>query len=150
MQLSAPVAADRVAAMDNALVRLVWQRALHRCEYCQMPQALSILRLEIAHVIARQHRGKTMAGNLALACAYDNGFKGPNIAGLDPRTGRLERLFHPRRHQWRYHFRWDGPVLVGRTAIGRATIEVLAMNHPFRVEQRRALIDAGLFPPSEA
>lgn len=134
--------------MDKALVRLVWQRARHCCEYCQIPEAFSILPFEIDHVIARQHRGKTIASNLALACACDNGFKGPNIASLDPRSGVLVRLFHPRRHKWRHHFRWDGPVLVGRTPIGRATIELLAMNHSFRVEQRRALIDAGLFPPS--
>jgi hypothetical protein len=113
-----------------------------------MPQALSFLPFQIDHVIARQHGGKTNASNLALACPYDNGFKGPNIAGLDPRTGRLVRLFHPRRHRWERHFRWDGPVLVGRTPMGRATIKVLAINHPLRVEQRRALINAALFPPS--
>jgi hypothetical protein len=144
-----PATALRVTSMDEELGRLVWERARHQCESCQMPQALSLLPFEIDHIIARQHRGKTVAGNLVLACAYDNGFKGPNIAGLDPRTGRLVRLFHPRRHHWQHHFRWDGPVLVGRSAIGRTTIEVLAMNHPLRVEHRRALVDAGLFPPSE-
>jgi hypothetical protein len=113
-----------------------------------MPQALSFLPFEIDHIIARQHRGKTTSGNLALACAYDNGFKGPNIAGLDPRTNRLVRLFHPRHHLWRRHFQWDGPVLVGRTPIGRTTVEVLGMNHPFRIEQRRVLIAANLFPPA--
>jgi hypothetical protein len=150
MQLSVPAPPGRVAAMDSALVLLVWERAHHCCEYCQMPQALSILPFEIDHVIARQHRGKTSAGNLALACAYDNSSKGPNIAALDPRNDRLVRLFHPRRHKWQHHFRWNGPVLVGRTAIGRATVELLAMNHPFRIEQRQALIDAALFPPSPA
>jgi hypothetical protein len=133
--------------MDEALIRLVWQRAHDCCEYCQMPQAFSLLPFEIDHVIARKHHGKTLASNLALACAYDNAFKGPNIGGLDPRSRRLVRLFHPRRHMWHYHFRWHSAVLIGRTAIGRATIEVLAINHPFRIEQRQALIDAGLFPP---
>lgn len=136
--------------MDEALVRLVWQRAQDRCEYCQMPQSLSFLPFEIDHIIARKHHGKTVRGNLALACAYDNGFKGPNIASIDPRTRRLVRLFHPRRHNWSHHFRWEGPVLVGRTAIGRATIHVLAINHPMRVEQRRILVDGGLFPVAGA
>jgi hypothetical protein len=136
--------------MDEALARLVRRRARDRCEYCQMPRDLSFLPHEIDHVIAQKHHGKTIGSNLALACAYDNGFKGPNIAGLDPHTGRLVRLFHPRRHKWQRHFRWAGPVLVGRTAIGRATIDVLAMNHPLRIEQRRALIDAALFPPVDA
>jgi hypothetical protein len=142
-----PPAASRLAAVDKALVDLVRRRAHDCCEYCRMPAHLSILPFEIDHIIAQKHHGKTTSSNLALACAYENAFKGPNIAGLDPRTGRLVRLFHPRRHKWDHHFQWDGPVLVGRTAIGRATIDVLAVNQPLRVEQRRALIEAGLFPP---
>jgi hypothetical protein len=133
--------------MDEELVRLVWERARERCEYCQMPQAFSILPFEIDHIIAVKHHGKTIASNLALTCAYDNDFKGPNIAGIDPLTGRLVRLFHPRRHNWHYHFRWDGPILVGRTAMGRTTIDVLNINLALRVAQREALIEAELFPP---
>jgi hypothetical protein len=47
---------------------------------------------------------------------------------------------------WDDHFAWVGPVLTGRTAIGRTTIDVLAMNAPERVELRRLLMLAGLFP----
>lgn len=47
---------------------------------------------------------------------------------------------------WEEHFAWVGPVLTGRTAIGRTTIDVLVMNAPERVELRRLLIRAGLFP----
>jgi hypothetical protein len=36
---------------------------------------------------------------------------------------------------------------VGKTAIGRTTIAVLAMNDPAVIEVREALIDEGLFPP---
>ncbi len=136
--------------MDEALVDLVRQRAHGRCEYCGMPESVSFLPFEIDHILARKHHGRTIGSNLAFSCAYDNAFKGPNIAGLDPQTGRLVRLFHPRRHKWQHHFRWDGPVLVGRTAIGRATIDVLAINHPLRIEQRRVLIQAGLFASPDA
>jgi hypothetical protein len=59
------------------------------------------------------------------------------------------RLFNPRRHRWRRHFRWDGPYLVGRTAIGRVTVQVLAMNDPVRVTLRQTLLDEGLWEPSE-
>ena len=38
-------------------------------------------------------------------------------------------------------------MLVGKTAIGRTTIYVLDINHPDRVEVRRLLAEAGLFPP---
>jgi hypothetical protein len=56
------------------------------------------------------------------------------------------RLFNPRRHKWARHFRWDGPLLVGRTPIGRVTVHVLGMNDPIRVALRQELIEEGLFP----
>jgi hypothetical protein len=44
--------------------------------------------------------------------------------------------------------RWEGPYLVGRTPVGRVTVEVLAMNDPVRVALRQELIDEDLWPPS--
>jgi hypothetical protein len=76
-----------------------------------------------------------------------NSYKGPNIAGIDPVSRSIVPLFHPRRHKWARHFRWDGPILVGRTPIGRATVAVLEINEPYRVAARRLLIDEGVFPP---
>jgi hypothetical protein len=134
--------------MDEALERLIWQRAEYRCEYCQLGLGQLPLTFEIDHIIARQHGGPTRASNLALACFACNHHKGPNLAGLDIRTGRIVRLFHPRRHRWGRHFRWREAVLVGRTAIGRATLAVLAINQPDRVALRQALIDEGVFPPT--
>ena len=54
---------------------------------------------QIDHVIAEQHHGATVPENLALPCLNDNLHKGPNIAGLDPPTGLLTRLFHPRQDE---------------------------------------------------
>jgi len=68
------------------------------------------------------------------------------LAGWDKVTKRVVRLFHPRRHTWQRHFRWQGPILVGRTAIGRVTITVLKINRPLRVLLRQELIDEGVFP----
>lgn len=133
--------------MDAALEELVRQRAQYRCEYCQMPQEFDGFTHEIDHVIARKHRGPTVAGNLALACFPCNNHKGPNLAGIDRVTRRLTRLFHPRRHKWARHFRWEGPLLAGRTAIGRVTVEVLLINDSDRVRLRETLIDEGVFPP---
>ena len=132
--------------MNEALKRLVWDRAQSACEYCRLPQSLDVLPFQIDHVIAEQHHGPTVAENLALSCLNDNLHKGPNIGGLDPDTGLLTRLFHPRQDIWEEHFAWVGPVLTGRTAIGRTTIDVLVMNAPERVEVRRLLIRPGLFP----
>jgi hypothetical protein len=53
------------------------------------------------------------------------------------------RLFNPRRDDWDEHFRWDGPVLHGRTEIGKVTIRVLRINHPDAVEMRRLLLEYG-------
>jgi hypothetical protein len=100
----------------------------------------------IDHVIARQHGGPTTLANLALSCLHDNSHKGTNIAGIDPRTGTLTKLFNPRRHRWERHFRWDGPYLLGRTAVGRTTIIVLAMNDHDVVTVRQSLIEEKLFP----
>ncbi len=132
------------------LDRLVRKRAGFACEYCRMPQQFDELPFEIDHVIAKQHRGETVAENLALTCFACNHHKGPNLSGIDPKTRRITRLFHPRRHKWDRHFRWRGPVLVGRSAIGRATVAVLAINLPYRVALRQALIEDGLFPPPPA
>jgi 5-methylcytosine-specific restriction endonuclease McrA len=83
--------------MDAALALLVRRRAHDLCEYCRLPQGLSSIPFEIDHVIAQKHGGPTEAGNLALACFYCNSFKGPNIAGIDPTSRKIVRLYHPRR-----------------------------------------------------
>ena len=55
--------------MDNALRKLVRERALDRCEYCHVHQDDdSFYRWAIDHIIAEQHGGPTAAGNLALSC----------------------------------------------------------------------------------
>jgi hypothetical protein len=132
--------------MDQALADLVRRRAGNCCEYCRLPQACSSTRFQIDHIIAEQHGGSAIASNLALACLADNNHKGPNLAGIDPRSSKRVWLFNPRRHKWSRHFRWQGPILVGRTPTGRATIAVLAINLPHRVAQRAALIAEGVFP----
>src|ERR1700693_2628809 len=108
--------------MDRVLREMVWQRAESRCEYCRMHQRDDAVRFEIDHIIAECHGGPTRANNLAVSCYYCNLYKAAHLAGIDPRTKRIPRLFHPRRHKWSRHFLWNGPQLEGRTAIGRATV----------------------------
>lgn len=133
--------------MTSTLEQKVWARAHSLCEYCQMPQKYDELDFELDHIIAQQHEGKTVFANLALSCLPCNRYKGPNLAGIDPQTGKIARLFHPRRHRWLSRFRWDGPELVGRTPIGRATVTVLKINLPHRIRLRKELIEEGVFPP---
>lgn len=126
--------------MNSTLERLVWQRADARCEYCQLPQTASPLPHAIDHIIARQHHGLTEESNLALACFFCNSYKGPNIAAVNPRTGRMVRLFNPRRDRWGRHFEWHGPTLVGRTTTGSVTISLLEINRAEAVELREHLL----------
>jgi hypothetical protein len=135
--------------LEVTLIREVWRRANGLCEYCRLGQSQSDLTFEVDHIIARKHGGATRSGNLALSCFRCNSFKGSDLSGLDPKTRKLTPLYHPRRHKWTRHFRWDGPYLVGRTPIGRVTIIVLKINDPLRVEVRRELIEEGAFPPAQ-
>jgi hypothetical protein len=102
------------------------------------------LPFQVDHIIAEQHGGPTILSNLAWSCLPCNKRKGPNLSGIDRKTRRLVPLFHPRRHAWRRHFRRDGPLLRGRTPIGRATVQVLGINDRFYVAVRQTLIEEGL------
>ena len=127
--------------------REVVRRASGRCEYCRFPQIAAELSFHIDHVIAEQHGGATASENLAWACFSCNLHKGPNIAGRDPLNGNLTRLYHPREDRWTDHFAWEAVSLRGRTAVGRTTVDVLAMNHPDAIAVRAALQEEGIIEP---
>lgn len=132
--------------MKQDLIDLVVQRANGRCEYCRFPDEFRYLDFQIDHVIAEKHGGSTEQINLAWSCFNCNSYKGPNIAGIDP-AGDPDvaiQLFHPRRDLWQDHFEWNGPILLGKTPSGRATIETLRINLPECVEVRRLMIELGV------
>jgi hypothetical protein len=131
--------------MNRTLVNQVRQLSKDRCDYCHMPAACDPLPFQVDHILAQQHGGLTVLDNLAWSCLHCNKHKGPNIAGIDPVTGQLVALFHPRRQNWRRHFQWDGPQLTGRTRTARATIQVLAINAPAAVTFRAELIFEGVY-----
>jgi hypothetical protein len=91
------------------------------------------------HILAKQHGGPTQLDNLAFACWQCNLKKGTNLAGIDPETGEVTRLFHPRTDKWADHFaftlvqsRADRVQIVGLTAVGRVTVRLLDMNDELR------------------
>jgi hypothetical protein len=131
--------------VNASVIRQVWQRAENRCEYCHLPAKFFPLTFHVDHITPRQHGGLTEFENLALACLHCNRHKGPNLAGLDPADGKLVRLFHPRRDLWPDHFAWRGIDLMGRTAIGRVTIWVLAINAADFCAVRDSLQSEGRF-----
>lgn len=131
------------------LRELVYARANHTCEYCQTSQKFSGAQMNIEHIVPVIRGGQTTADNLALACAWCNSYKGTQTHGRDPETDESCPLFNPRTDQWTIHFAWraDGLLILGRTAIGRATINALKMNNEYIVPARRYWVEAGWHPP---
>lgn len=126
------------------LRRAVRLRARDCCEYCLVPESMTLAVHEIDHVIAEKHGGPTDADNLALACVLCNGFKGSDLASIDPESGAIVPLFNPRRDRWTEHFRLETGRIQPLTASGRATVRLLQLNHPHRVEERLLLVAAGV------
>lgn len=99
-------------------------------------------RFHIEHIVPRKHKGSDDLGNLCLCCQPCNLHKGANLSGFDPSTGLLTRLFHPREEIWEEHFSMVGLEILGCTAIGRTTVEVLDMNSERRMSFRQAFGEA--------
>ena len=131
--------------MDQRLRELVREPALRNWEYCGFPQQFSVRPFHCDHVVAQQHGGESVAENLAWACNHCNLHKGPNLTSIDPVTGQTTRLFNPRRDQWEEHFLWEGAILVGRTAVGRATANIVDGNNRLLVATRAALMEEGVY-----
>ena len=133
--------------MKRSLRALVRSRAGQRCEYCCLHESdLALYAFHVEHIVAKKHAGEDNHSNLAWSCQSCNLAKGSNLSGRV--LGQIVTLFHPRKQNWKRHFRWDGPILVGKTNCGRATIHVLNMNDDDRVRLRELLIALGTFPPS--
>ena len=133
-----------MSKLPPALVKIVRDRGNGRCENCHFPAFYTRVGFQIDHIIATKHAGTSKDSNLAFACYYCNVHKGPNVAGVDPITGTIVRLFHPRNDEWDDHFQWDGPWLFGHTPIARATIHVLEINEASTVQLRSLLLEEGL------
>ena len=126
--------------MNKSAVR---ERAGGLCEYCRDPESMSLATFHVEHIIARQHGGGEEDENLALACPDCNLAKGPNIAALDPETGALTPLFHPRRDVWIEHFQIEETSVLGRTPVGRSTVRLLDLNAAARTKHRALLRQLG-------
>lgn len=123
------------------LARRVRQRARNTCEYCKLSQSSQEAAFHIDHVRPQVRGGETSLANLALACVTCSLRKGARTQVRDVQTGRLVRLFHPRRDVWTDHFRWTrGWRLIGCTPTGRATCTALGMNRPAIIAIRRTLV----------
>lgn len=120
-------------------------RADRQCEYCHRPERTSFQAYHVEHVISVKHGGSSALDNLAWSCVFCNSRKGTDIGSRDPLTGEFVRLFNPRSDLWAAHFDLDGVILHGKTAIGRATVQLLQMNDDRQIEVREQLINSGLW-----
>ena len=139
-----------MSVVNEATRARIEQRAGHRCEYCRLPESMAFAVHQVDHVVAEKHGGETLAENLVLSCVLCNWHKGSDIASLDPETGALTTLFHPRRDHWPDHFRLADGRIEAVTPVGRVTARLLQFNHPDRVAERLLLLAVGvLVPPAE-
>ena len=131
-----------------ALRARVIRRARGKCEYCQSPANYSPEVFEIEHIVPLSAGGRTILGNLAFACPACNRYKGKRQSAIDRTTGEQVFLFNPRAHRWAEHFSWDADLteIVGQSATGRVTVELLRMNRSAVKHFRAALAALGAHP----
>ena len=98
----------------------------------------------IIRIIAEKHSGKTEADNLALSCVLCNKYKGSDIASVDPETGKVVPLYHPRQQKWTEHFSWQNGEFIPLNDIGHVTIRLLQLNRSERIAERQLLFQAKL------
>ena len=130
------------------------QRANFLCEYCHSSEEASASNFTFDHLLPQSLGGIDSEENLALACHRCNGRRYNFMDGFDPKTKAITPLFNPRQDKWSEHFIWsaDGYIILGLTAIGRATIERLDMNDERHDDgsiqrARRLWIRGGWHPP---
>jgi 5-methylcytosine-specific restriction endonuclease McrA len=110
-----------------------------------MPQGLTVLPHEVDHIRSQKHGGLSILENLCWACAWCNSFKGTDIAAYPPNSDEIVPLFNPRTDAWENHFFWQGAILLAKTPAGAATVELLRINKPERVDHRQLLMQLGLW-----
>ena len=130
---------DRLLEADN-----------RHCAYCYTTEANTGQPMTVDHIIPQSQGGDTIFENLCFACRRCNEFKGGVASAQDPLTGETAALFHHRQQPWADHFQWDesGALLIGLTAVARATIVALNMNNPVIVDTRRRWVIVGWHPPT--
>jgi hypothetical protein len=135
--------------INTALKNQVVERAQGSCEYCRSQARFATQAFSIEHVIPQSKTGQSSLDNLALVCQGCNNHKYNKTEAIDPITGEIAPLYHPRQQKWSDHFSWneDFSLIIGITTIGRVTVETLQLNREGLVNLRRVLYMANEHPP---
>lgn len=128
--------------------QFIEERAEHSCEYCKFPVTYSHDTFHIEHVIPFYLTQNNELDNLAFAFDGCNSNKWGRTEWLDIITNSKVPLFNPRQNLWQEHFEWHDTftIIIGKTPIGRATIDLLKMNRQGLVNIRKALYTYGVLP----
>lgn len=123
----------------------------HRCGYCRTDERLTGSLLSIEHILPIAAGGPTERENLWRSCRECNERKGAQVQATDPESGEIIALYNPRTQSWDDHFRWseDGLLVIGLTAIGRATVVAIDLNRPHQIVARQRWAMVGWHPPSD-
>ena len=107
--------------------------------------------MEVEHLVPEALGGRAEEDNLWLSCRRCNGSKGSRTRATDPLTQAEVPLFNPRTQSWGEHFAWsdDGVQIVGKSPIGRATVEALRLSDPLIAQARERWVRGGWWPPAE-
>jgi hypothetical protein len=136
--------------ISSELRQLVATRAENLCEYCLIHSDDLFSGGQVDHIISEKHHGPTTAENLAWACPACNRQKGSDVSSMVGSPANLIRLFNPRTDRWSEHFRLVGVRVEWQTPIGEATVRLLKLNGPERIEERETLKQNGKYPSPAA
>ena len=136
------MAKKRVSATQR---NKVIKRANECCEYCQSQARFATQSFSVEHILPLSRSGKNTLDNLALSCQGCNNHKYNRTEAVDPVSGNTVPLFNPRKQIWSEHFVWndDFSLVIGITAVGRATVETLKLNRKNIVNLRKVLYEVG-------
>ncbi|MCP5096567.1 MAG: HNH endonuclease [Chloroflexi bacterium] len=135
--------------ISEEIQQKVRQRATFLCEYCHTSEKWQYVPFTVDHIIPVSESGSDTFDNLALACFHCNRRKSNHTFAIDSKTGNQVALFNPREQQWGEHFMWspDKLYIMGETAVGRATIELLQLNRARIIPIRAADLAINRHPP---
>lgn len=86
-----------------------------------------------------------------MSCRECNTHKAAKTKAIDRLTGKTVSLFNPRKQSWYEHFEFseDYSEIIGKTAVGRATVDALQMNNIYQITARLAWSETSKFPPKD-
>jgi HNH endonuclease len=136
--------------ISETIQEQVRQRAKYLCEFCHADERWQYVKFTVDHLVPLSLGGNDHPDNLALACFHCNRRKTNKLVAIDLQTETEVSLFNPRQDNWQDHFIWsvDSLMIIGLTAIGRATVLALLLNRDRVIPIRAADFEIGRHPPT--